>query len=290
MKIGVSSYSFQRMLTDGNITHLDCIKLAKDLGFEVIEFTDLIVPDGLSEKEYAEKIAQECKIRDIQIGCYTISADLIYPHEGTKDDEIIRIQNKIDIAVTLGTKMLRHDATSGIDTNKKSYKSFDYLLPELAKRCRMITLYAKERGIKTMVENHGFFAQDSTRVEKLVSLVDNTNFGVLLDIGNFLCVDENPCDAVARLAPFAFNVHAKDFHIKSGAGVNPGEGFFRTRGGNFLRGAIIGHGQVDIVQCISILKNAGYDNTISIEFEGLEANIEALSIGYENLSHYIDMA
>ena len=112
--------------------------------------------------------------------------------------------------------------------------------------CRAVTEYAAEKGIKTMVENHGFFCQDSERVEKLICGVNHVNFGVLVDIGNFLCVDENPCDAIGRLMPYAFHVHAKDFHVKSGLEPNPGTGWFTSRGGNFLRGAIIGHGNVPL--------------------------------------------
>ena len=41
-----------------------------------------------------------------------------------------------------------------------------------------ITEFAAERGIKTMVENHGFFCQDSVRVEKLVSGVAHSRITV----------------------------------------------------------------------------------------------------------------
>ena len=38
-----------------------------------------------------------------------------------------------------------------------------------------MTEYAAAKGIKTMVENHGFFCQDSDRVEKLVTAVAHPN-------------------------------------------------------------------------------------------------------------------
>ena len=139
-----------------------------------------------------------------------------------------------------------------------------------------------------MVENHGFFCQDSERVEKLVNSVANDNFGLLCDMGNFLCADENPVDAFSRVAPNAFYCHAKDFHVKSGMGSDPGEGFFKSRAGNYLRGAIIGHGDVPVVQCLSILKNAGYDGYIAIEFEGLEDCEKGISIGLSNLRRYVE--
>ena len=65
-----------------------------------------------------------------------------------------------------------------------------------------------------MVENHGFYVQDSERVEKLYAAVDNKNFGLLTDMGNFLCADEDPASAFARVAPYAYYVHAKDFIVK----------------------------------------------------------------------------
>jgi sugar phosphate isomerase/epimerase len=136
------------------------------------------------------------------------------------------------------------------------------------------------------VENHGFFVQDSRRAEKLVNRVAHDNFGLLVDMGNFTCADEDPVTAVGRVAPYAFYVHAKDFHIKSGQGQNPGTGFFRSRGGAYLRGAVIGHGDVPVKQCLDALRAAGYDGYVSLEFEGMEENQKAIAIGLENLKRY----
>ena len=141
-----------------------------------------------------------------------------------------------------------------------------------------------------MVENHGFFCQDSERVEKLVNGVNHPNFGLLIDMGNFLCVDEDPTAALGRLMPYAFHVHAKDFHVKSGNEPNPGEGWFQSRAGNYLRGAIIGHGDVPIVQCLRLMKKADYDGVLSIEFEGIEEPLKGIAIGLENLRRFVRMA
>ena len=60
-----------------------------------------------------------------------------------------------------------------------------------------------------------------------------------------------------------------------------------TRGGNFFKGAIIGCGVVPVKQCIRILKRAGYDGYLSIEFEGSEDCIYGITKGYENLKRFI---
>ena len=114
-------------------------------------------------------------------------------------------------------------------------------------------------------------------------MVNNPNFGWLVDIGNFLCADENPVSAVGKAASHAKHVHVKDFHVKSGSEFDPGRDFFTSRGGNYLRGAILGQGNVPVYQCLKIIGSSGYDGYVSIEFEGIEDNIPAIETGLENL-------
>ena len=75
--------------------------------------------------------------------------------------------------------------------------------------------------------------------------------------------------------------------MKSGNGPGPGQGWFQTRSGNYLRGSIIGHGEVPLLQILRILKNADYSGVLSIEFEGLEDPLKAILIGLENLRRYL---
>jgi len=183
---------------------------------------------------------------------------------------------------------MRHDATQGFKVEYLGTKVFQDALPILIKGCRAVTEFAAELGIKTMVENHGFFCQDSERLEMLVTGVNHENFGVLVDMGNFLCVDEDPAEAVGRLVPYMVHLHAKDFHTKPGTAPNPGLGWFCSRGGNFLRGSIIGHGDVPVVQCMNIIKRSSYDGNVSIEFEGMEDTLRGISVGLENLKVYMN--
>jgi len=289
MKIGVSSYSFSGLMASGAMTQLDIIKKAKEMGFDVIEFSGLKVPEGETAEDFAVKVKEECARVGIEMGNYTIGADFINGSDGNLDAEIERLKGQVRIAKILGSRGMRHDATSGFKPGYEGPKGFDDALPILIKGCRAVTEYAESLGIRTMMENHGFFAQDSERVEKLANGVNHKNFGLLVDIGNFMCVDEDPAKAVGRVAPYAFHVHAKDFHVKPGTASNPGTGWFASRAGNYLRGAIIGHGEVPVVQCLRILKKAGYNGTVSIEFEGMEEPLKGIAVGLENLRKYIEI-
>ena len=287
MKICVSSYSFQPMLKSGEISQLGLIKKVKEMGFDGIEFTDLSPENGLSEREYAQMLREESERLNLPIVNYTIGAELI---NRPLDEECERLFGKVDVAAILGASGMRHDATGGFEGAKGRFCGFDQALPTLIEGCRRVTEYAAEKGVSTMVENHGFFAQDSDRVEKLVTGVANENFGLLVDIGNFACADDPSDKAVGRVAKYAKYVHVKDFHIKSGSEPDPGRGFFRSRAGNYLRGAIIGHGNIPVAQCIGILKRAGYDGYVSIEFEGIEQTLKGIEIGLENLRRYVAAA
>lgn len=287
MQLGVSSYSFSRLVRSGAMRQDEVPAKAHAMGFEALEFSTIAVPEGETLPRFAETLRAECERTGIPIVNYTIGADFLKGSNGDLDAEIERVKREVDVAAILGVPGMRHDASGGFPAGTRGARGFADAVPRLAKGCRAITEYAAEKGIRTMVENHGHFCQDSERVEQLVNAVDHPNFGVLADLGNFFCVDESPFTALGRLMPYVFHVHAKDFHIKSGNGFNPGEGWALTRGGNFRRGAVIGHGDLPLVQSLRILKNAGYEGVLSIEFEGIEDPLNGLRIGLDNLRRLV---
>lgn len=281
MKFAATTYSFMQYIRQEKMTQFDCIAKAKELGFDAIDFTELIVPEGCTKEEYAQRLHDEAERVGIELSAYTIGANLLKGEE-----EVERLKKELDIAAILGVKLFRHDATFQF-VGERSQRGYFSVVDEMAERARAITEYARTLGIKTMTENHGYLAQDSLRVEALINKVADPNYGWLVDIGNFMCADEDPAKAVGVAAPYAFHVHAKDFILKSGNEPNPGQGFFRSRAGNYLRGTIVGHGAVPVYQCLQNLKRNGYDGFVAIEFEGMEDCIESMKIGLENVKRYL---
>ncbi len=286
MKFSVSTYSLSGLVDKNGVTEKDLIKIAKEIGFDGIEFAEIHTPDGKDKIEYAKELNEECKKVGITPVQYSIGADFL---NNDIEKEIERLKYEVDVACALGVTGMRHDGTSGFQGEDRKTKGFNEALPYLIKGCKAVTEYAKTKGIRTMMENHGYFCQDSDRVEKIVTGVNDSNFGLLLDMGNFLCADENPIVAFGKLMPYVSYVHAKDFHVKSGDNIAPTDGFFTTRGGNHLRGAVLGHGDVPVFQCLSLVKNAGYDYFITLEFEGHEEPRMACEWGLNTLKKYISL-
>ena len=289
MKIGVSSYSFSRLVRSGEMEQMAVIARAKEIGFDAIEFSTIAVPEGKALPDYAGELREEAARVGIDLVNYTIAGDFLKGSGGDLQAEIARVREEVDVAEILGVPGMRHDATSGWPADHVGPKSFGAALSRVAEGCRGVTEYAAEKGIKTMVENHGFFCQESVRVEQLVTAVDHDNFGVLVDMGNFVCADDDPPSAVGRLMPYAFHCHAKDFHLKPGTDVAPGQGWFQSRGGTYLRGAIIGHGNVPILQCIRIMHRDGYKGVLSVEYEGMEDVLMGIQVGHDNLRRIVQM-
>ncbi len=117
------------------------------------------------------------------------------------------------------------------------------------------------------MENHGFFINNSERLRHLVYAVDRPNFRMLLDVGNFLCLDEDPLAAVPRSLPMAAVVHLKDFLVRDD---RPGDGWLTTAAGRSILGTIVGHGDLPVRALVGLIAASGFDGPVSIEFEGLE--------------------
>ena len=290
MKPCVSTYSYWRLVLNGSMSQLAVIEKIKEMGFPAIEFAVLVLPPGETPLSFAPRLKAECDRVGLEAVNYAVGADFLNGSGGDWKAEAERLKDEVRAARVMGAPAMRHDASSGFPAGHKGARGFDDALPILVKGCRAVTEFAADLGIRTMVENHGFFCQDSERLERLVNGVGHPNFGALVDVGNFLCVDEDPARAVGRLMPYAFHLHVKDFHVKPGTAPNPGNGWFQSRGGDYLRGAIIGHGDVPVAQCLRIAKRAGYDGAVSIEFEGLEDPLTGIAIGRENLARFIEEA
>lgn len=288
MKLGVSSYSFEKHMQKTGANYFDICLAAKNIGFDAIEFIDLKLDRGNGQQNIASLAADIktcCDKLNLNICAYTVGADFLSGSDGDTQKEVERLKSCIDIAHILGAPLMRHDIVWSYTNQAKTYQDIIRLT---APSIREVADYAKSKGIKTCTENHGYIMQDSNRVEALILAVNHENFGWLIDIGNFACADESSSYALGIAAPYAFHVHAKDFLIKSGNQPSPGSSFFESRGGNYLRGTIVGHGEIPVSQCLRILQKSGYDNIISLEFEGLEEPIAAITEGFTYLKQLIN--
>lgn len=276
MKFSVSTYSYKRYVDQTKCSYEELCDITKEMGFDGIEFTPIVADDPVAR---AKEIRQHCDEIGLEISSYTVGANFL---KENIDEVMATLRLHVDTAEALGAKVMRHDACGDPKIPGVSYRES---IQKIAPYIREITEYAEAKGIKTCTENHGVYMQDPERVEELIRTVNHPNYGWLLDMGNFLCADcDNLLNAYDRAIPYVFHVHAKDFLWKPGTERDPASwGWFKTRGGNHIRGTIVGHGVVPVRQCMAMLKNANYDGYVTVEFEGQEENLRAVEAGLKYL-------
>ncbi|MBQ9262695.1 MAG: sugar phosphate isomerase/epimerase [Clostridia bacterium] len=292
MRIGLSSYSLDREIKSGRMTLGGAIEWAARNGAECIELVPFAFrfddPEtGRIDEEKIKAVRRHALDAGVPLVNYSVLADFCKEGEAL-DKEIARVKHEVDIAAALGVPKMRHDV-SGFrrPQSQNTSADFDRWLPVMAAAAKEVTRHGKEVGVKTMIENHGFFANGCDRVERVLQLVDDENYGLLLDTGNIVCVDEDASVAAAQLSPITRMVHLKDFYIRT---RDPGDStqfdcagsWFRSRGGKYLRGAILAQGDLDIYAVLHSLKANGYDGDIAIEFEGLESAPYACAVSMAN--------
>lgn len=204
MKIGLSSYSLSRAMAAGEMDILDAIRWIGENGGDHMD----VVPGPFSIENHKDPIIQ--KIKDtakscgVLLGNYAVSGNFAAGTAQERKAEVERLKGQVDIAAALGVSLMRHDAAHfGGTAQQNSIENFDRLLPQMAEGCAQVAEYAAQYGISTSIENHGWFNNGAERVIRLVKAVNRENFGLTLDVGNFVCVDECPNIAGGKCLPYA---------------------------------------------------------------------------------------
>lgn len=268
---GFSSYSFHSKLSTGEMTLPQVIEWVAASEGEHLELAvlgddaDSPIPNISSDPTYVDQIRAAAETAGVPLTSLAIGADL-----STGDpQQIERVTQYVDLAERLGITRMRHDVVPHAGHEGDDTPLFEQVLPSIVAASKEIAQYAAAKGITTSLENHGFFVQSAERVRRIIHAVDEPNFLTTLDVGNFVCVDESPEVSVAQNIPYAMVVHFKDFYLRP-ADAAPGAGWFRSRGGKHLRGAVVGNGDIDLRAVARAIKESDFTGFAAIEFEGWE--------------------
>ncbi len=292
MKIGLSTYSLDRVIARGGMTLFEVVDWAAAQGAQGVELVPFVYrfddpATGDIDVDFIKAVKKRATDAGVTLCNYSVLADLCKQGDAF-ENEVKRLCHEVDIAAALGVPRMRHDVGAfRRPTDVDDLKIFEASLPYITEGARRVTEYAAARGVRTMIENHGFFANGCDRVRRIIASVDHENYGLLFDTGNIACVDEDAYAAALALAPMAEMIHLKDFYIRSN---DPGDAtqfdcagsWFRSRAGKYLRGSILAQGDLDMYGILSVIKHSGYDGCVAIEFEGMEDAKYASSVSLKN--------
>lgn len=281
MQVGLSIYSLLNALEAG-MSLEDAIQWIKDNGgehFEVVAFAVHPEREGV-----VERIRTKAEEIGLPISGYCTPGNILQDSISERMAGVSELKKHIDIAYALNAPLIRCDLSVwGRAPELNVIENYQKELPWLIEACRELADYAAEKGLILTVENHGTFINGGDRVRQLILGVDRPNFKCTLDVGNAICVDEDPLKCMQALLPFAATVHFKDFYIRDDDLLLDKEGWTKTNGGNYFRGAIVGQGELPVAKLMRNLKASGYDGTVCIEYEGVEDCCKGSQVSMENV-------
>jgi sugar phosphate isomerase/epimerase len=150
-----------------------------------------------TDDEYLTAIREEAESR----GFF-----LEYGIMSTRAEEI---QKGVDICQTLGSTVLRaFIGFNRFDAGTSVSEELDIALREIGPCLSRL----EASGVRLAIENHGDVRSDE--LVGLVEEIDSSHVGICLDVGNSLCVLEDPLAAAQRMIPFACTVHFKDYTVE----------------------------------------------------------------------------
>ncbi|HHY97209.1 MAG TPA: sugar phosphate isomerase/epimerase [Firmicutes bacterium] len=258
MKVAVSMWSLHKLYRKGEMDVFGFIDYAAELGVDGVELLDFFWKDISSEPK---KALDRVKSRGLKVAAYAIGNNFVNPDVNKRMAEVEKIRNGVDMAVDLETKIVRvfsGDLVPGI----KFEDAKNWILEGLSEGAK----YAERKGVVLALENHGLLAGKSSQVKEIIETVGSPSLRSTIDTGNFLLVNEKPVDAVRTLGSLAAHVHFKDMKKIDDGDVTE---FYTALDGTRYIGTVAGEGDVQIDEVVKLLKEAGYNGYLSVEFEGL---------------------
>ena len=347
MKLGISDYCLCHKLYSKEWEIYDIMDWAKEhdcAHMEIVPFgLPLFKADGVADMDFAKRIGEHADKLNLPLSAFSLNACFIRPgddeeqgssnrernvtvqYHGTREDkfqqELGRVTTVMNMAKEMGVKNFRSDVCSGAHPLRiNTPEQFEEDFPVFVKAVQELADYAASIGLNLTLENHGLYVNGADRLIRILKAANRPNIGLTVDVGNYLCVDEDPVVNTQKAIKYADMIHLKDFYIRdvnkmypqNGMYVNfpeipnvkprkrpttpeewaamiPSFGYVGTAAGNtILRGAIIGQGDMDMWKIISIIKNSGYDKYVSLEFEGMEDCVAGTTYGLETAQYIYD--
>lgn len=279
MKLGISMWSYAAAYRSGRIDLPGFVQEARRLGVEGVELLDFFWRD-----QDAELPAVEAALADtgLAVGVYSVSNDFVHADPQERLANVQKVVDGVDMAVHFGTSTVR---VFGGDVHPEF--TYEQCLLWIIEGLTTASAYAHQKGVTLALENHGQLCGRSDQVETILNAVASPALKANPDTGNFLLVHQAPHTAVAALSTRAAMCHFKDFHVVP----DDYTGFAYTGiEGLKFAGTAIGEGDVDLADCVSALRQAGFDGWMNIEYEGEEDPFSAVSRSVEYTRHLLQNA
>lgn len=267
------------------MTLFEAVDFAAACGFEGVEpypIREFSAPDI----KFAKTFKEYCDTKHLSIPCFSMGARL---ETDEYQKSVEELKKYAEVAAALNSPYLHHTLVPTLGRSGDAFPNLKAALPQLVEACGDVAKWAQPMGVTCIYEDQGYVINGINAYSTFYESLLQPAKGVVADTGNILFVDESIEAFCGVFGAETRHVHIKDYLRKAG-GVPPGNGWYQSRGGMWLRGTAVGHGVTEFVPTIKILLESGYTGWWSIELDGPEDPLWASKISLANLHYYYDEA
>lgn len=244
MKLAIASWSLHRQIP----TRIPLIQFSgicqKEFGVEAIELNSPFFES--TKPAYLSRLRESISKRGMRV--VNIAVDLgniASPDNTQRNRDIEALKEWFTIGKLVDSLSIRVNAGWGEPVDEAMMKRIVESYKELTKE-------AERMGMNLLIENHGGPSADPDNIVRIVKAVGSDNFGTCPDFGNF--ASHIRYEGLAKISSYALLAHAKTYK-------------FDERGEET---------SIDIKKCLDILKEAGFQGYLSIEYEGEDDEYEGV--------------
>lgn len=251
-KYSLAQWSINRDLFSGEMSTIDFVYAAGEMGFEGVEYVNQFFIDKAEDFEFLDSLnaaAEEAGVKNLMIQL-DHTGNLCASDETERNKAVETAKKWVDAAKYLNAPAVRVNAHGDGSADEMKTQCMDGI--------GRLAEYANTQGIQVLIENHGGVSSRGDWLADLVSSLSDKEVGSLADFHNWCyeTVDgglwgecRNEYDyykGFAELIGSAKGVSVKAMHFDS-TGNEPNLNFHKF---------------------FKIMKEGGYDGYLGVEYEG----------------------
>lgn len=248
---------------------------------ELLNILDMSSPD----LDKARELKAYADAKGVTFPCVSVGLSLV---DNDRAERIRELKQYADIAQILGSPYLHHTIALNFSEPQFIVDHFQLFYQRGLEAVREVFDYAATLGIRTIFEDQGFLFNGRETFSRFLREVDR-NVGVVADFGNIKFVDEDVEDFIPAFSDRIVHVHVKDYLVTPGGSRTPHPDEYTSRGGNYLKGCLVGTGSVNTGAAFAALRAIGYKGALALEGDPIGPDEEAsFCKNLETVNRYID--
>ena len=257
MKKSVCHYSFHRTWKEEN---WDCRKLCEEVksaGADAVDFHAGLVgsASGAAAVITAALDATGLEISGVSMSNNFNTTD---PDEFRKQIDTVKAWLPVAAQVKSPVSRIFGGHIKDRSNPQEIQKGLDRILPAIEE----VLTEAEKHGIILALENHGGLPCTGEEQAQVIERFNSPYLRATIDVGNYMQGGQEGHDGTAIAAKYAAYVHFKD-NKKTGSGKH--------------EACTVGKGDVDHLRCLELLRDAGFNGYVALEYEGPDEERKGVS-------------